>query len=189
MEIRTIYCPKCGIGNSTEVRYCRSCGVELDTVAALIEGRLVISGSGEEEGFFRRPSWEKALVSFSLGVALLIASFVFGFDPENDSTTPWLALLFAAFPIIGYGIAQIIKVSNKDKESRNVTVRTVQTAPGRESKELPESQTEYVSPEADPKFRTADHMPSSVVEGTTRHLEMEESAVTNDLSDQDAKHG
>lgn len=182
-----MYCPKCGIENNDEVRFCRKCGAELEAVAALIEGRLVVSEPDKPKGFFSAPSWEKALVSFFFGVSIMIASFILGFDPLTGAPTPWLAFLFIAFPIVGFGIAQIIKVTNVEKERGSVTVRPAAPAEvtASEPKELPESRTDYVSPDERFDSRTADLVPGSVVEGTTRHLEMEDKVETADLADKD----
>jgi hypothetical protein len=181
-----MYCPKCGTENTGEVRFCRKCGAELETVAALMSGKLVIAESDEKKGYFANPSWEKALVPFFFGVAIMLASFILGFDPVTGAPGPWLALLLVAFPILGFGIAQIIKVSNKEKQGASVTVRAESgtDAAERGAKRLPESQTEYVSPDDVRDSREPEYVPSSVVEGTTRHLEMEEAVETNDLSGQ-----
>ncbi len=185
-----MYCPKCGTENTGDVRFCRKCGSELETVAALVEGKLVIAESVEKEGYFQNPSWEKALVPFFFGVAIMIASFILGFDPNTGAPRPWLALLFIAFPIVGFGIAQIIKVSNKDKARNSVTVRAAFPGSASESgaKGLPESRTDYVSPDEGRDRREPEYVPGSVTEGTTRHLEMEEGVTTSDLSDQDSNN-
>lgn len=178
-----IYCPKCGIENASGVRYCRKCGVEIEAVAALLEGRLVVSDEGEGKGLFRKPSWEKALIAFSVGVGMLILGFILGFDPENDATTPWLALLFVAFPLIGFGVGQMVKLSSKSVDP--VTVRSgkqaeIHTA---DTKELPESRTEYVSPGSTRETKEVEFAPPSVVEATTRNLGKEQEAETGELAD------
>ena len=179
-----MYCPKCGTENNSEVRFCRNCGSDLETVSALVEGRLVVAESDGEEGFLNRPSWEKGLGLLFFGTALLITSFILGFDPNTGAPRAWLAVLFLAFPIVGFGIAQIIKIANKEKERESVRVRSAAGARASEGggKSLPESRTEYVSPGEGQKRREPEFVPGSVVEGTTRHLEMEESVETKDLS-------
>lgn len=183
-----MYCPKCGIENTSDVRFCRKCGAELEAVAALLDGRLVVSEPAETKQGLSKPSWERAFVSLFFGVAMMVASFILGIDPNTGVPNPWLALLFLAFPTVGYGIAQIIKVAiaEKEKERNPVTVRSSPTAgiSGNAAKKLPESRTDYVSPEDRANHRTADLVPSSVVEGTTRHLEMEETIETQDLPEQ-----
>jgi len=180
-----MYCPKCGTENNSEVRFCRNCGADLETVSALVEGRLVVSEESEKKGYFHNPSWEKAFVPFFFGVAVMILSFILGFDPNTGAPNPWLAMLFVAFPILGFGIAQIIKVSNKDKERNSVKVRSASGGKTAESgsKALPESRTDYVSPGEGRERREPEYVPGSVVEGTTRHLQMEESVETQDLSE------
>ncbi|REJ75973.1 MAG: zinc ribbon domain-containing protein [Acidobacteria bacterium] len=184
MGLDTIYCPKCGTENSAEVRFCRNCGAELETVAALVEGRLVVAEDKDNEGFFRKASWEKALTAFSLGVVLLIISFIFGVDSQNDTTTPWLALLVLACPLIGFGVGQIIKVSNKDKKAAEMTVRAARPIGGNDTRRLAESKTDYVSPDSPKADREEMFAPGSVVEATTRHLEMQSDVETNDLADE-----
>lgn len=179
-----MYCPKCGIENSSDVKFCRKCGAELETVAALIEGRLTVSDSGKGKGFFTTPSWELAMLALFLGVAILVTAFILGFDYITGFPTPWLAMLIVAFPMIGYGVAQIIRVSTQEK---NVVVSSNASSAQQlrgGGKELPESHTDYVSPDDRAAHRTADLVPASVVEGTTRHLEMEEAVETDDLREE-----
>ena len=178
--IENMFCPKCGTENSSPVRFCRTCGEDLETVSALVEGRLVVSGSTGDKGFFRKPSWELAMLSLFLGVAILVTAFILGFDYITGFPTPWLAMLIVAFPMIGYGVAQIIKVSTM---AEMIPVQPAAERQGELSgghRELPESRTDYVSPEDVKDYRTADLVPGSVVEGTTRHLEMEEEPESDD---------
>lgn len=154
--------------------------MDLETVSALVEGRLVVSGSEDDLGFLRKPSWELAMLSLFLGVAILVTSFILGFDFVTGFPTPWLAMLIIAFPMVGYGVAQIIKVATKEAK---IPVRPVEGEAGQFSpggRILPESRTEFVSPEDVKDYRTADLVPGSVVEGTTRHLEMREETESED---------
>lgn len=169
-----IYCPKCGTENTSGVRYCRNCGVEIDTVAALLDGRLVVSEESGKKGFLSKPGWEKALITFSFGVALLILGFILGFDHLSGSPTFWLGLLFLAFPLIGFGVGQMVRLSTNTGDRVELRPGTPVAIPPADAKELPGSRTEYVSPEAGRPKEEGEFVPHSVVESTTRNLEMSE---------------
>lgn len=178
-----IFCPKCGTENTSGVRFCRNCGVEIEAVAALLEGRLVVSDEGEGKGFFGKRSWEKALIAFSLGVVLLILGFILGFDHTTGSPTPGLGLLLLAFPLIGFGVGQMVKLSSDSRDQVKVRPAAQNELSMADTKELPASETEYVSPEVPRERREAELAPPSVIESTTRNLDKKEEAVTRDLED------
>ncbi|MCO6511090.1 MAG: zinc ribbon domain-containing protein [Aridibacter famidurans] len=175
-----IYCPKCGIENDSGVRYCRKCGVEIEAVAALLEGRLVVSKEGKPKGLLGKPGWEKALIAFSLGVAMLILGFILGFDHSTGSPTPGLGLLILAFPLIGYGVGQMVRLSS-GPEAPTVRAEERSAFSERDTKELPEIRTDYVSPSSGRAVRDEEVVPHSVVESTTRNLGPKESSDTSPL--------
>ncbi|HUF05606.1 MAG TPA: zinc-ribbon domain-containing protein [Aridibacter sp.] len=166
-----IYCPKCGTENTSGVRFCRKCGAEIEAVAALLEGRLVVSDGDEGKGIFRKLRWELAMLSLFLGVAFLLVAFIGGIDGNTGTPNPLFALLIFAFPLIGFGIAQAIRVSSGDKKVVRASAAP-REIPRTERDQLPESRTDYVSPEPAPGKRNDDLVAEGVVEKTTRRLEL-----------------
>ena len=35
-----MFCPKCGLQNAEEAKFCRGCGTDLSNVLAVVEGKL-----------------------------------------------------------------------------------------------------------------------------------------------------
>jgi hypothetical protein len=91
-------------------------------------------------------------------------------------------MLIPAFAMLGNGIAQIIKLKeysepkfsiDPDENKKHLSSRQQQT--------LPPKQTEFVSNIPDIKYQTGDLVPPSIVENTTRHLEIDKEGKTINL--------
>ncbi len=122
--------------------------------------------------------WESAMTKLFTGIAFLIVTIVLGFSAMG--TGWWFWLLIPAFSALGAGIAQIIQLQKNEK-------KMIQGAPPEIRKNLEEepqaklsaSQPNYVTP--DSRYQTGDLVPPSVVEGTTRHLQMDSEGETMNL--------
>jgi len=178
----TMYCPQCATPNPNGARFCRSCGMELEAVALVLQGRSTqaIESRGKESEFETvRESLEKhskAVKGISTGVSLLIVSILIGvamafFVPPQ---IPWMlawAVLVGWMAMwggieVGNGIAGLVEAKSRlrllglaGKQSAN-DVRTQRLS----SADEPPLVT-------DRSAASRPSLPSSVTEGTTRHLD------------------
>ena len=105
----------------------------------------------------RESSLDHAFKKFFTGIAFLLISMALAFSPMGRGW--WFWMLIPAFSMIGTGVAQYIRLKEREKQSylpqttvqASIPPRRVDTFPARNAGEL-------VPP------------PPSVTEGTTRHL-------------------
>jgi zinc-ribbon domain len=168
-----VFCPKCGVKNVDDAKYCRACGADISLVPqaltrSLPDGALgVLSAEDESRGKKRKhkpakpPTLEKGLSKCMEGVAFLII-FLTGFFYFWGGILIWIWFIIPALSGLGEGIGQIIR-------SRSVDNTLPPRAPygggeltpysAHAAGELPARATsEIVAP------------PPSVTEETTRHL-------------------
>ncbi len=179
-----MFCPKCGTQNPESGKFCRKCGTDLSPVSDALSGKLNSQNQGfgmiepiqpmqiwDRKG--KPVHWEGAITKFFTGIALLSVAIILGITNMAGGRFWWFWMLIPAFTMIGSGIAQYVQLKKSEKKIN-------QFAPPEESNKtfapasnqsLPEAQTGYVSP-AESRYKTGDLVPSSVVEATTRHLEI-----------------
>lgn len=175
-----MYCPKCGTNNPDDGKFCRKCGCDLKLVSDVISGKLTVRDSDKPGKSKKEPNWESALVFLSISLAMFISAIVLAFQPMG--TGWWFWLLFSAFPMLGLGVGQIIRL--RQIEAARITNGSGETAAlsGPEAANaLPPGQTEFVPDIIETRREPGDRVPASVVEGTTRHLEMDRAAETTAL--------
>ena len=174
-----MFCPKCGTQNPETGKFCRSCGTDLGNVTYALSGKLaqprqVLDKKGKPI------HWEGAITKLFSGLAFLVVSIALAFSQMGRGW--WFWMLIPAFTSLGAGVAQYIQL----KKSENAGLRfapderpVIDAAP--QNAGLPPSQTEYVSPLAESRYKTGDLVPPSVTDGTTRHLEMDKEGETMTL--------
>ena len=109
-----------------------------------------------------------------LGFGFLFAAVFLFMIPPHDGIF-WLLMMIPGFSLLASGISRLVKSDALEKE-RTARVNVVQPpifAANQPIKELPPTQTDYVSP-AKSIYETDDLVaePRSVTENTTRHLKM-----------------
>ena len=164
-----MFCPKCGIKNPDDGKFCRSCGVDLGNVSDVLSGKLQIEkGCTNSKG--KRISLESSLTKLFMGIAFLAISIVLGVTGAGRGW--WFWMLMPAFMFIGSGIAQYMQVRSVSKANGQFGSYDQASISGANmnATALPPQQTNFVSPES--RYRTGDLVPPSVTDGTTRHLEM-----------------
>ncbi len=180
---RAMFCPKCGVENSEEVKFCRKCGSDLSLIADAMSGKFAASDN-QDKKTKKKPTWEAALILLSMSVAFFIVSFILAFQPMG--TGWWFWLLFAAFSMLALGIAQVIPLIQDRKDAIKFNSdKDISLQESENINALPPKQTEFVTNIPDIVKETADLMPSSVVEGTTRNLEMDSEGETINLPKKD----
>lgn len=180
-----MFCPKCGTQNPETGRFCRSCGADLGNVSEALSGKLQRNQNlVDKKG--KPVSYESAIVKMFTGLAFLIVAIVLGFTGVAGGQFYWFWMLIPAFTSLGSGVAQYVhlKKMEQQQQQQNVTFtppniqNIVSGAPPNAA--LPPNQTDYVAP--DSRYKTGElAAPPSVVEGTTRHLEINHEGETMTL--------
>ena len=164
-----MFCPKCGLQNSDDTKFCRSCGVDLGNVLAVIEGRTPDC----------LPQSKQYNDLFSSGIRNLILGFGFSFISilllfNIPGTFYWLLVMTLAIALLASGITRIVKADGKEpKKTADVTPPNSLPATG-SNPALPPIRSEYIKP-AKPIYEASDlaGQPGSVTEATTRQLQMD----------------
>jgi hypothetical protein len=169
-----MYCPKCGVHNLEDAKFCRSCGADIRLVPQALTGHLPEGVFGvdeleelEEKGrkgrkykFKKPPTLEKGLENVFSGIAFLII-FTLGFFYMTGLFMLWVWFIIPALAYVGEGIGQIIR-------SRSATPALAPPDSTRHAHALPLTPAARELPAADTsEIKTP---PSSVTESTTRNL-------------------
>ena len=176
-----MFCPKCGTQNPESGRFCRSCGADLGNISEALSGNLrkdhhLVDKKGKPV------SYEQAITKIFTGLAFLIVAAVLGITGVAGGQFWWFWMLIPAFGSLGSGVAQYVQLKKVEKlQGANFATPNAQNvfnaAP--QNSALPPSQTDYIAP--DSRYKTGELVPPSVVENTTRHLEMNSEGETMTL--------
>jgi hypothetical protein len=183
-----MFCPKCGTENPDNGKFCRSCGVDLGMVSVALSGDLsklndagCSTGDPVRNAIRRNDPAEvsadgvRAIVS---GVGFLIVSIVLLVTGVAGGKAWWWAMLFPAFTFFAKGFSDVVK-SRKMEKSRGMVAPLSSQAIGGgfHTSALPPAQQQFVAP-AESRYKTGDLVPPSVVEDTTRHLQVDQDGQT-----------
>ena len=157
-----MFCPKCATNNLDGASFCRGCGANISLVPLALTGQLMQPPVEEiEEGGRRRrrrrdrgeASLDQAFRNVFMGLAFLIVAIALS---RTIGQVFWFWFLIPAFSMMGTGVAQYIRV--REKEKRNLMAPPA------------ERQTFVQQPQTPEQLRPP---VASVTEGTTRHLGVE----------------
>ena len=176
-----MFCPKCGTQNPETGRFCRTCGADLGNVSEALSGNLQRKQNlVDKKG--KPVNYESAIVKIFTGLAFLIVAAVLGITGIAGGKFYWFWMLIPAFGSLGSGIAQYVQQKKTEQQQRVSftppdSLNVISSAPSNTA--LPPTNTEYVAP--DSRYQTGELVPPSVVEGTTRHLEINSEGETMTL--------
>ncbi|HEU4598092.1 MAG TPA: zinc-ribbon domain-containing protein [Pyrinomonadaceae bacterium] len=168
-----MYCPKCGVHNLEDAKFCRACGADIRLVPQALTGHLPEGAFGvdeveelEEKGrkerkykFKKPPTLEKGLENVFCGLAFIII-FLLGFFYMRGLFMVWVWAIIPAMTCIGEGIGQIIRARSAQHALPPAdTFRPASPLPHAPARELPAADTSEIK-----------RPPASVTENTTRHL-------------------
>lgn len=175
-----MFCPKCGKENPETGRFCRSCGADLGNVSAALSGKLP-QAPYVVDPRKRGVSWETSITKIFTGIAFLIVALALAFTGVAGGKVWWFWLLIPAFGALGSGVAQFVQLKKLEKKEAAFAMQNTQNAipSAPQNAALPSMQTEFVSPES--RYKTGDLVPPSVIENTTRHLQMDSEGETMTL--------
>ncbi len=198
-----MFCPKCGTKNPEDGKFCRSCGVDIGVVSKALTGMSKSDDLGlgmdldsslgfaattpEEERRRSDPAevYGDAVKAIISGIGFLIVAIVLQTTGVASGKAWWWAMLFPAFTFLGKGISDLLKSKKMEQRTALKASESVPVLNSARSTnaELPPASTEFVSPES--RYRTGELAPPSVVEGTTRRLEVNKEGETMTLPKRD----
>ena len=172
-----MYCPQCATQNADDVKFCRSCGRELEAVALVLSGKSAKVQKSKDEAKSAQEWIEKRIEGISgvtrgsilLTVSLLIGVAMAVFLPRTFDA-PWILIwiVFFGWLAVWGGIEMAYGVSSVlESKSR---LRLLELA-GKHGADAAQAQlsggepTPIMSPSA---FRSSPQ--ASVTDGTTRKL-------------------
>jgi hypothetical protein len=177
-----MFCPKCGIENPDNGKFCRSCGTDIGLVSAALAGKspkFQYTVDPRKRGV----SWEVAVTKICMGAAVLSVALILGITGKYGAENWWFWLLLPAFGMLGSGIAQVVQLKKLEKQEAAFILHDPSNAlSSAGNNALPPAQTGYVSPHRPSIYKTEDLVvPPSVTENTTRHLEISKEGDTMNL--------
>lgn len=180
-----MFCPRCGVQNIEDGKFCRGCGADIGLVPQAMTGELPAkravgydaAGQPYDETGHRirkkkePPRLDKAITNIFMGVGFLLVAFsIMKFFPGGRMW--WFWLLLPAFSMLGGGVAEYVRL----KQSKGEEIKL----PGLESKPVMPSPARV---SAIPPRNTSELVPPpSVTEGTTRHLDLSPEAPTRHIA-------
>ena len=184
---KTMFCPKCGTQNPETGRFCRSCGADLGNVSAALSGNLPAQFSDAGVAHIHTEAKRRAdpnevfgdaMKRIISGIGFLVVAIVLALTNVANGQKWWWAMLFPAFGLLAKGIPDYLKYRKMEAQKLSGQTPPVLNQPPINAA-LPPIQTEYVAP--DSRYKTGDLVPPSVIENTTRHLEMNSEGETMTL--------
>ena len=157
-----MFCPKCATQNLDGASFCRSCGANISLIPQALTGEMAKPKPEEVSdgmcGTARKVlTLDQAFKNVFLGIAFLIIAIAL--SRTGMGATWWFWMLLPAFSLMGTGIAQVIRVKEREKREALQPGRAI---PDRFQAELSATRTDQFRPSV-----------ASVTEGTTRHLGVE----------------
>ena len=154
-----MFCPKCATPNPDGGSFCRGCGANISLVPQALTGQLPTKAEEIADRYRRRHgrgelTLDQAVKKMFLGMAFLIISIALSRSGVGNGW--WFWLLLPAFSLMGKGIAQYIRVREREKHASLYAPPVNPSFPDR-----PRNTDQLMPP-----------VPS-VTEGTTRHLGVE----------------
>lgn len=152
-----MYCPTCATQNADGTKFCRSCGTNLSLVPQAITGRLPEARRGRKKKDFEDggpANLGNGITKLFMGLGfVLVAAGAFFFAPAGHIW--WFWLLIPAFAFLGKGVAEIVTALQAQRV--NPAYYAAMPPPVNSVTLPPQSDFEKMPP-------------TSVTEGTTRHM-------------------
>ena len=158
-----MFCPKCATQNLDGASFCRSCGANISLVPQALTGQIGRQDekpaltADEQCGKPGRPlTLDHAFKNIFMGFAFLIIAIVLS---RTIGQYWWFWMLLPAFSLMGTGVAQFIRIRQREQHSLAANSTTQAFANRPTAQPLSAPHTDQLMPPV-----------PSVTEGTTRHL-------------------
>ena len=157
-----MFCPKCATNNLDGASFCRGCGANISLVPQALTGQLTQAPVEEVEESGRRHrrrrdkgevTLDQSFKNIFMGIGFLLVAIALS---RTIGQAFWFWFLLPAFSMMGTGIAQYIRLKERERRAQ-LTPPPVRQAFAPQ----PRTPEELRAPVA------------SVTEGTTRHLGVE----------------
>jgi hypothetical protein len=157
-----MFCPKCGLSNANDAKFCRGCGADVSNVLAVVEGRPPNVSAVDEKQIALFSSGLRGLI---IGIGLILVATLGLAISLRLAVVAIFAFAFASV-FIGMGVSRLVQARELKKlREPNAEPKTAELSPG---------EPEYLQP---PRsiYQTDDLVttPRSVTEHTTTHLKMD----------------
>lgn len=182
-----MFCQKCGTKNPDNGKFCRNCGIDLNGIQAVPDGESIqsehfIDRKGRVKSNDPDELWSSGLKNMILGVGFLIVAIVLLLTDVAGGRNWWWTMLIPAFSMLATGVGGLSKSRRIEKKKTTAFVENNQNqftnVPPNAG--LPPQQVEYIKPQTT-IYDTGELVPPSIIENTTRHLEINREGETMNL--------
>ena len=151
-----MFCPKCATQNLDGASFCRTCGANISLVPQALKGQLAqppveeVAEGGRRRRHGKEVTLDQSFKNIFMGVAFLLCAIALS---RTIGQGWWFWMLLPAFSMMGTGLAQYIRVREREKRASLAAPPVARIFPER--------------------ARNVDELRGpvpSVTEGTTRHL-------------------
>ena len=188
-----MFCPKCGSQNAENLRFCRSCGTELEAVSAAMSGKLTLrnnnSRDDNESSDDSDKLWNSFITKTLTGLAFIFIAIFLTVSGKLGGNVWGFWLLIPGAGALASGISSYAKIKRLEREANRVNSNSMnaELPPQAANSALPPRQTVFANDYASPAARETGELfapPASVTENTTRHLNINAENETVNLPQQ-----
>jgi zinc ribbon protein len=155
-----MFCPRCGIENTNEQRFCRSCGLDMDVITQMVTGEL----AGSTDNLPLRRQQIGSLTPVIYGLALIILGTVLGTIGKKVLGEQGVADIGTLISVLGVGLLalkgifllQQTRFSQPQKTQQSIGQSAVrQPLPSAEAPSITEQTTRQLDPARDSEVEIA----------------------------------
>src|SRR6201988_2342147 len=112
-----MFCPKCATQNLDGASFCRSCGANISLIPQALSGHVPQQSLDDSERHGRRRGGKELTLDHSfknifMGIAFLIVAIALS---RTIGQGWWFWMLLPAFSMMGTGVAQYIRIREREK--------------------------------------------------------------------------
>ena len=137
-----MHCPSCGAETNLEQRFCRSCGMDLETVSKLVAAHSSSETGKLEKSLTRKANQQRmyqslkyGMICFIVGMAALATTKTLALDKVFNLAA--LLLLFMGMGVMCYGVFAPLRERAADSRKLPGSGRTNELPETERTKELP----------------------------------------------------